>query len=77
MIQMMTKMTRQTAPDVFDAITRDCHRYGKTCGFSETGGTGMGTVVGGFWHTTTYHGYFTGILQQGECNFYCFKTCFF
>ena len=71
------KTIHQTAPDVLDAIIRDCHRYGKTCGFSETGGTGMGTVVGGFWHTTTYHGYFTGIFQQGECNFYCFKTCFF
>ena len=24
-----------------------------------------------------YHRYFMGILQQGEHNFYCFKTCFF
>jgi hypothetical protein len=29
-------------------------------------------------HTRTRsYGYFTGILQQGEHNFYCFKTHFF
>jgi len=63
---------------------RDCHRYQKTHRFSEVGSMGTDRYCSGFQHTAAYHTpilqycrYFTGILQQGEHNFYCFKTCFF
>ena len=63
---------------------RDCHGYQKTHRFSEVGSMGTDRYCSGFQHTAAYHTpilqycrYFTGILQQGEHNFYCFKTCFF
>jgi len=57
------------------------HGYGNTRGVSKTGNMGTGTVVdfGTPRHTAYPYPrlrYFTGILQQGEHNFYCFETQF-
>ena len=39
--------------DLLNATSRDCHGYGKTCGFKVMGFGGTGTVVnfGTPWHT--------------------------
>jgi hypothetical protein len=74
--------TLQVNYDAWLNVCRVCHGYGNTRGDRVTGTTGTGTVLvfGTPRHTVPvprYHGYFTGILRQGDHNFYCFETHFF
>jgi hypothetical protein len=49
----------------YESLSRDCHRYGKTCGFEVMGFAGMATVVdfGTPWHTAYLYCSIAGMSQ--------------
>ena len=61
----MANVTVEEITEQTSAMTRDCHRYGKTCGFEVTGLVGTGTVVdfGTPWHTVYLYCGIAGILR--------------